>query len=185
MERMLMRFVMRCFLISLMLSGASISASSQMLTAGVPDFTLTLAEPTGPFRLGAPIHLMLSVTNTTDHVVSIPIPPGATWGDEIVAVDLVDSEGVPVPRWRDLAVPVSKWRDMKKEAEGGVRPISSDSISSDEIPPRRVDNRDVRVEKIFKITATGHYTVRVARWDPNSHTWVRSEAVGINIGPAS
>src|SRR5580700_5163818 len=138
---MLMRFVMCSFLIALMLPGASISASSQTLPTVVPDFTLELVAPSGPFRLGEPIHLMMRFTNTTDHVLYIPIPPGPAWGDEMVGVDLIDSAGVPVPKWRDLA----------GEADGGQ--ISGGSLSSDDVPARAVHERDVRLEKVFKITA--------------------------------
>jgi hypothetical protein len=181
-----MRFVMWCLLISFTLPGASISARSQTLPTGVPDFTLTLVAPSGPFRLGGPIHLMMRLTNTTDHVVYVPIPPGPAWGDEIVGVDLIDSAGVPVPKWRDLAgVPVPTWRDLKREADGGNRQMSGGSFSSDDVPARGVHERDVRLEKVFKITATGYYTVRVWRWDPNSHTSVKSEPLEINIAPAS
>jgi hypothetical protein len=179
-----MRFVMCSFLIALMLPGASESASSQTLPTAAPDFTLELVAPSGPFRLGEPIHLMLRFTNTTDHVLYIPIPPGPAWGDEMVGVDLVDSAGVPVPKWRDLAgVPIPTWRDLKRQADGGQ--MNGGSLSSDDVPARAVHERDVRLEKVFKITAGGYYTVRVWRWDPNSHTTVKSEPLEINIVPAS
>jgi hypothetical protein len=125
--------------------------------------------------LGEPIHLKMRITNTTDHVVYGLVPPGPGWGDEIVGVDMTDSTG-----W-----PVIKWSELKMMANGGKRPMRGGSFRSEDIPAGQIIVREVRLEKVFKITAPGHYRVRIARWDPNSKQSVKSEPIEIDILAAS
>lgn len=171
------RRVARTVVAALALARSLTLAQSQAPSSAVPDFTLALVTPSGPFKLGDPIHLKMKMKNTTDHMVYGWVPPGPGWGDEIVGVDMTDSTG-----W-----PVTKWWKLRMQANGGKRPLDTGpgSSRSDHIPPRQTIEREVRLEKVFKITAPGHYTVRIGRWDPNSHTSVKSEPIGIDIFPAS
>lgn len=70
------------------------------------------------------------------------------------------------------------------QAAGAKQPtLRGGSFQSDDVPPREVYEREVRLEKVFKITEPGHYTMRIRRGDQSTHTLVKSESVGIDIVP--
>ena len=162
--------ICQCFAL-LALTVCAPSTGAQETTASVPTFTLAVTAPSSPYKLGDSIRLRVKLTNVSDHMIYIPVPPGPEWGDRVYNFKLTDSAGIPITKWRDLMPP-------KNELKHG-------SSRTEFVKPTEVLDQEVSLEKTFKITSAGRYTLRVSLWDYSAKTVVGSNEVTIEVVPSS
>lgn len=151
------------------------SVSAQDISVGVPRFSLSVIVPSNSYKLGDNIRLHVRLTNITNQIVYIPVPPGVEWGDRVYHFELVDSDGNPVPKWSDLATP----KKVSPEILG------TGSSQSKAVQPAGTLEQDVSLERKYKITKAGRYTLRVSLRDSLARVKVISDPVVVEIVPAS
>ena len=164
----------QCFALLMFTMGLR-TVSAQDVAVGVPRFTLAVIIPSGPYKLGDNIRLHVRLTNITDQIVYIPVPPGVEWGDRVYRFELVDSSGKPVLKWSDLVTP-------KKVAP---ETLGTGSSQSKAVQPAGTLEQDVSLERKYKITEAGRYTLRVSLRDSLAKVLVVSDPVVVEIVPAS
>jgi hypothetical protein len=137
-----------------------------------PSFSLTVSGPHQDFKVGSPIALKVTLTNTSDHDISgVIIPNGESKTKLMRTIDLkvYDSSGSLVPE-----------TPHGRKIRGREMTVVSTAVSYG-IKPGKSTVEDADLTEEFELHKPGKYTVQAERLDPYSKERVKSNAITITL----
>jgi hypothetical protein len=143
-----------------------------------PSFSVTLSAERREAKVGSPMPLKLTMTNTSEHDLHLSVRILQAKALNYVPVtvrhidvELYDSGGNPVPR-TDYGKTV---RGQCGECGGGG--------TRDDLKPGESLNEEADLTKEFDIKKPGSYTVRAQRMDEDNKLQVKSDLITLTLTP--
>jgi hypothetical protein len=137
-------------------------------------FSLTIAAPKEPLKAGAEVHLLVTVTNTSNRDISFITSPGPIPEDGLLyQIHVRDAQGRSLPPSADL-----RTRDKRV-------PINYGSRLARTLKPGESFVDQVTVSRFYDLSRPGEYTISVARPMPPRQNLgkgsVKSNAVTVTV----
>lgn len=150
----------------------ALAALATVPAVGAPrqgqPFTLTLEAPERPLKAGKPLTLRVTVTNTSDHAMRVPVTRAPADVMVIYRVNVLDGLGRPVPRRPSLKNRIWYGR-----------------MGSAELQPGKSLTDEVSITYLYDLSRPGRYRVWVAELvhrGPNApNDMARSNTITVTV----
>lgn len=153
------------------------NAPTEKLPMVDPGYSIAVAPPNGPVRLGSPINVIVTVTNTSGKELYMASDRGkdGTYKDFVVLL---------MRHGREVETTVFHRRIRGRQRPDD--PPEVESFGSSILlphPPGKMFVMTIDLKRLYEITEPGAYTLDVSRFDDYSKTTVRSKTVTLKIVP--
>jgi hypothetical protein len=143
-----------------------------------PAFSIKVAPPSAPIRLGQPATILVTVTNISDK--AIYLDSTRTTSD--------------VGMYRDFQYLLTRNGQevettfFNRKLTGRQRPDDPQEVWAGSTillphPPGKIWDMKIDLKRLYEITQPGEYTVSVSRFDDSSKTTVHSNTLTLKIAP--
>jgi hypothetical protein len=152
------------------------SATAGSAISDKPVFTITLAPPIGPIRIGSPIVVTVTVTNVSGKDIYL----GSDRGKNAAYKDfgyLLTKDGQQVE-----TTVFHRRITGQNRADDPPQMESSSSIVLSH-PPGKIFVMKVDLNRLYKISEPGVYTLVASQFDDYSKTTVRSDPLILTVVP--
>jgi hypothetical protein len=148
-----------------------------LLAVGAPHqkqpFAMTLAELEQPLKAGSPLLLRVTVTNTSDRAVRVPISEGIPEVGKVYQVHVLDERGRPAPPW--VPPPPPKGKTVLRVG----------SLKGAQLQPSESLTDQVNVTCLYDLSRPGKYKIWIAepfyRGAHLSNGLVRSNTITVTV----
>jgi len=128
------------------------SSTAQQAPKANQLFSLTLHPLEAPVKVGAEVHLTVTVKNTSDHDLNLGFLPGPPpYQAMTYEIEVRDAEGHEAP-------PTALLRSLREHLGAGFQTNAGYTL-----PPGKSSDEQLDITKLYVLTKPGAYTIRVAR----------------------
>ncbi len=170
-------------LIAALCAPTVLRAQKEKKSPGVRSpFSLTVSSEASTVKTGEPVWVVVVLGNQSDH----EIPVYKAWSDDadqggwVYKVEVQDDKGTTVPEttfYRHRQGHLT----AEEDAKGGVMVMRSGSLIF--LKPGKTITDKVNVSKLSDLSRPGKYRIQFQRFDPESKTFVKSNAIAVAVVP--
>ena len=155
---------------------ASPNGETQDASKADPVYSITVAPPADPIRLGSPINVTVTVTNISSKEIYLASDRGPNTKYKDFTYLLMKNGREVETTWFHRKITGRNRPDDPPEVEAG---------SSITLPhaPGTIFVMTIDLKRLYEITVPGVYTLEVSRFDEYSKTTVRSKNLTLKIVP--
>jgi len=158
------------------LGQTSPNAATEKSTSPAPTFSIEVAPPVGPIRLGVPLNVIVTVTNISDKDIYWVADFGKDTIYKAFAFLLVkDGREVETTFFHRKITGRTRADDPLEVEHSNLMPFPH--------PPGKMFTMTIDLTRLYKITEPGLYTLDVSRIDDDSKTTVRSKTLTLKVVP--
>jgi hypothetical protein len=147
----------------LLLIVVGVSGGGISLAADQPLFSITISSPQDTWKVGSEIVIAINIVNTSSQRAFFQKALGQENGELFMDIEVKDGHGNPLPR-----------RPTGEFIAGG-------SVQKKFLKPGETLKDGIVVSKLFDLSQTGKYTIRVQRRDAGTNSIVMSNTITVAV----
>jgi hypothetical protein len=148
----------------LLLLVVGVSCDTISIAADGPPFSITVSSPQDTWKAGSDVVITISITNTSNRTVFLRTGTGQGDDELFSDIEVEDDLGHRLPR-RPTGDLVAGSRYIKKTF----------------LKPTETLKENIVISKLFDLSRSGKYTVRVQRRDPDTNSVVTANIAIVTV----
>jgi hypothetical protein len=173
------KMVVPCTIAMLLVAGGQMLLQAQKMSSILPDrpaFSLTVRATQSEAKVGEPIIVDITLTNTSDKSLGVPIEKRgySEFTYDFYASEATGAEAPSTPYLRAL-------RNERQPTDPDIEIAYSTKVWI--VQPGKSVTTHMDIARLYNIDVPGTYTVRAERLDKSTGIRVESNTVSVTINP--